>query len=128
MSKNQRKQAKRSTALRKGDQVMVISGGNKDKRPNKGKVGRILEFRGADRVVVEGVNLVTKHKRASQPGEESAKVQIPSAIHLSNVMYYAEKVKRPVRLKSHRLDDGRKVRGYVNPESGEFEQISAKSE
>ncbi|MCB0330172.1 MAG: 50S ribosomal protein L24 [Bdellovibrionales bacterium] len=115
---------RRQTNLKKGDQVMVIAGGNKKKRPNKGQVGRILGFQGEDRVIVEGLNLMTKHKRASKPGEQSEKIQKPAGIHLSNVMYYAEKVKKPVRLKARFLEDGRKVRGYVNPENGEFEQIS----
>lgn len=113
----------RSTQLKKGDQVMVIAGGNKKKRPNKGQVGRILGFQGTDKVIVEGLNLVTKHKRATKPGEQSEKTQIPAGIHLSNVMFYAEKIKKPVRLKQKFLDDGRKVRGYINPENGEFVQI-----
>jgi len=114
---------KKETALKQGDTVMVIAGGNKNKRPNKGQVGKILSFHGSDRIVVEGMNLVTKHKRATKPGEESAKVQVPSAIHVSNVMFYSEKLKRPVRLKKKFLEDGKKVRGFVHPESGEFEQI-----
>ncbi|MCB0319572.1 MAG: 50S ribosomal protein L24 [Bdellovibrionales bacterium] len=111
--------------LRKGDLVMVIAGGNKKTRPNKGQVGRILGFtgKGGDRVIVEGVNLVTKHKRATAPGEESAKRLIPAGIHISNVMYYVEKDKRPVRLKSRFLDDGRKVRGYLAKTGGEFVQV-----
>ncbi len=114
------------SALRAGDLVMVIAGGHKKKRPNKGQVGRILSFRGKkrDRVIVEGVNLVTKHKRATAPGESSEKTQIPAGIHVSNVMYYVEKEKRPVRLTTQRLDDGRKVRGYLSKDSKEFVQIS----
>lgn len=114
---------KKETALKQGDTVMVIAGGNKSKRPNKGQVGKILSFHGSDRIVVEGVNLVTKHKRATKPGEESVKVKVPAAIHVSNVMYYSEKLKRPVRLKKQFLEDGKKVRGFVHPDSGEFEQI-----
>ena len=102
---------------------MVIAGGNKTKRPNKGQVGRILGFQGSDRVIVEGLNLVTKHKRATKPGEQSEKTQIPGGIHLSNVMYYSDKIQKPVRLKQKFLDDGRKVRGFIHPETGEFEQI-----
>ncbi|NBW40142.1 50S ribosomal protein L24 [bacterium] len=114
---------KKETTLKRGDKVMVIAGGNKTKRPNKGQVGQILSFQGADRVIVEGVNLVTKHKRATKPGEESTKMQIPAAIHVSNVMFYSEKLKKPVRLKKKMLEDGQKVRGFIHPESGEFEQI-----
>ena len=111
-----------STALRKGDPVMIISGGNKDKRPNKGKVGKILRFVG-DRVVVEGVNMITRHQRASGPNTPSGKIQREGTVHLSNVMYYAEKLKKPVRVKHKFLGDGKKVRGYINPTTKEFTQI-----
>jgi large subunit ribosomal protein L24 len=128
----------RRKLLIKGDRVMVIAGGNKDKRPNKGQVGAILKFvkpargrkpkgaalsGGSLRVVVEGLNLVTKHKRASAPGEQGGKITIPASIHISNVMYYAEKEQRPVRLATRMLDDGRKVRGYISKETKEFVQV-----
>ena len=45
------------------------------------------------------------------------------SIHISNVMYYREELKRPVRIKIKMLDDGRKVRGFVNPQTKAFEQI-----
>lgn len=111
--------------LKIGDTVMVVAGGHKFKRPNKGQVGKILAFAGEnkDRVLVEGLNIVTVHQRARVPGQTSQKVQRPGSIHISNVMYYAEAHKRPVRLKSSTLADGTKVRGYLSPETGEFEQI-----
>lgn len=112
-------------ALKRGDTVMVIAGGNKNKRPNKGKVGKILEFTGSklDRVIVEGVNMVTKHQRQVSTDKPAGKIQKEGSIHVSNVMYYADKVKRPVRLKYRFLDDGKKVRGYSHPETKEFVQI-----
>ncbi len=113
---------KGKTKLKKGDPVMVIAGGNKNKRANKGQVGNITGFEG-DRVLVEGVNVITKHQRATQPGQQSAKIQKEAPIHISNVMYYVEKAKRPVRLITSTLDDGTKVRGYRDPESKEFVQL-----
>ena len=115
------------TKLKSGDTVMVVSGGNKNKRPNKGQVGKLLRFIGAkkDRVVVEGLNMHTKHKRATQPGESSGKIQLEAPVHISNVMYYAEKIEKPVKLKYQALEDGRKVRGYMDPSSGDFVQIDA---
>ncbi|MCB0359596.1 MAG: hypothetical protein KDD44_08160, partial [Bdellovibrionales bacterium] len=50
-------------------------------------------------------------------------IEKEGSVHLSNVMYYSEDLKRPVRLSSKRLDDGTKVRGFVHPESKTFEQI-----
>ena len=112
----------RST-IRKGDPVMVISGGNKTKRPIKGKIGKVLRVLG-DRVVVEGLNHITRHRRATGPNSPAQKVQVEGSMHISNVMYYVEKLKRPVRITHKVLGDGKKVRGYINPESNEFEQLA----
>lgn len=104
---------------------MVIAGGNKDKRPNKGQVGNILAFIGkkGDRVIVEGVNMITKHQRQTAPDKPSQIIKKEGSIHISNVLYYVDKIKRPVRLKSSFLTDGTKARGYTDPESKEFVQI-----
>jgi large subunit ribosomal protein L24 len=114
-----------NTALKKGDIVVVIAGGNKTTRPNKGKVGRILGFAGKnnDRVIVEGVNLVKRHQKQGLPNKPHGIIQKEAGIHISNVMYYVEKLKKPVRLKASFLADGKKVRGYINPETKAFEQI-----
>lgn len=116
-----------NSALKSGDLVMVIAGGHKEKRPNKGKVAKILRFEGKkkDRVVLEGVNMVTRHQRATQPGQQGGKIQKEAAIHISNVMYYVEELKKPVRLKHQFLDDGTKVRGYLHPEKNEFVQLAS---
>ncbi len=121
----QKVEEKVTTKLRVGDTVMVIAGGHKDKRPNKGKVGKLVRFVGKDkkRVVVEGVNFVTRHQKAKTPGAQSAKVQKEASIAISNVMYYVETLKKPVRLKMSLRDDGKKVRGYVDPSSKKFTEI-----
>ena len=115
--------------LRVGDPVMVISGGNKKKRPNIGKVGKLIRFCGEsnERVIVEGVNFETKHTRAQGPGKASGRIQREGSIHISNVMFYAEKLKKPVRLAVRTLEDGSKVRGYIDPQSKKFEQIEVRS-
>ena len=113
------------SSLKKGDLVMVIGGGNRKKRPIQGQVGRILAFRGPERerVLVEGVNMMTRHKRQSAPGKSSGKIQKEGSIHVSKVRYYVEKIKKPVRLRHQFLADGSKVRGYIDPTSKEFVQI-----
>lgn len=118
------RESRANSSLKKGDVVMVISGGNKTKRPIKGQTGKILDIRG-DRVIVEGLNIITRHKRASQPGQPSGKIESEGSIHISNVMYYAEKAKAPVRIVHKKLEDGRKVRGYNDPKKGEFVQIES---
>jgi large subunit ribosomal protein L24 len=122
-SKNGR-QSRVSSVLRKGDSVMVISGGNKNKRPLKGQVGKIKAFVGErrQRVIIEGLNLMVKHKKASTPGEEGGKIKVESSIHISNVMFYVEAIKRPVRLVSG-LVDGKRVRGYKDPKTKAFVKI-----
>lgn len=114
-----------STRLRRGDTVMVVAGGNKKTRPIKGKTGKILRFVGRDRqhAVVEGLNMVTRHHRARGPQKPAAKIQKEAPIHVSRLMFYAEKLKRPVRIGISRLVDGSRVRGYRDPGSGEFVQI-----
>ena len=113
------------TSLKKGDSVMVIAGGNKNKRALKGQVAKIKAIVGDrnDRVVLEGLNLFTKHKKAAAPGQEGGKIQVERPMHISNVMYYAEKLKRPVRLVKSTLADGKRVRGYKDPTSKKFVQI-----
>ena len=114
-----------ATDLKVGDTVMIIAGGHSTKRPNIGKTGVIKAFAGdkRDRVILEGMNLITKHKRQTSMQDQAAKVMIESPIHISNVMYYVEKIKAPVRLRSQVLEDGKKVRGYMDKQSGEFIQV-----
>jgi large subunit ribosomal protein L24 len=71
--------------IKTGDKVRVLSG------KNKGKEGTILQvFPLVERVVVEGVNVMTRHLRGrkDQPGQ---KVQFPSPIHVSNVKLISSK-------------------------------------
>jgi large subunit ribosomal protein L24 len=106
---------------------MVIAGGNKHKRVLKGQVAKIKQIVGAkgDRVVLEGLNLFVKHKKATAPGEEGGKIQVERSVHISNVMYYVEKLKRPVRLIKSVLTDGKRVRGYKDPSTKQFVQLDA---
>lgn len=105
--------------------MIIVSGGNKHKRPLKGQIGKIKSFTGAnrDRVIIDGLNLVTRHQRAVGPEKPAGKVKKEASMHVSNVMYYVESLKRPVRLKNSTLADGKKVRGYTDPKSKKFVQI-----
>lgn len=124
-SKNTVERIRPNSKLKRGDTVIVISGGHKTKRPNKGKIGKILGFTGKkkDRVIVEGVNVVKRHQKQTLPGKAYGIIQKEAAIHVSNVMFYSDKVKKAVRLKSSVLADGKKVRGFINPETKQFEQV-----
>ncbi len=71
--------------IKTGDNIRVIAG------KDKGKEGKVLQvFPVLERVVVEGLNLMTKHlkKHGSQPGQ---KIQFPSPLHISNVQLISSK-------------------------------------
>ena len=114
------------TALRVGDVVQVLCGGNsksgRDVKDCKGKVIAFLPKK--NRVLVEGVNYIKRHKRAMSAGEKGGIVTKEAAVNISNVMFYSEEAKRPVRLIMKTLDNGSKVRGYKNPQTGAFEQVA----
>jgi large subunit ribosomal protein L24 len=67
--------------VKKGDQVKVIAG------ENKGKQGTVLSvLRDKDRVIVEGVNIITKHMKPNATNPQGGVVQQEAGIHISNVM------------------------------------------
>ena len=115
-----------SRLLKVGDPVMVIAGGNPQRgRVLKGQTGKILRFLPKkDRVVVQGLNMIKRHKRGVRPGEPSGIIQKEGSLHISNLMYFSEALKKPVRLRSQRLEDGKKVRGFTHPEKKTFEQVA----
>ena len=98
--------------ITKGDLVVVISGEEKGKR---GKVLRALPAKG--RVVVEGVNIVKRHRRARQQGEESQIVEFAAPIAASKVMLIDPKDDRPTRVRRRVDTDGTVER--VSVRSGE---------
>jgi len=91
--------------IRKGDEVIVIAG--KDKGAT-GKVLRVDPRR--ERVVVEGVNLITKNIKADQQraGKESGRVTVEAPLHVSNVAIVEDG--KPVRVGYRINEDGTKVR------------------
>ena len=82
--------------IKKGDQVIVISG------RDKGKTGRVLEvLKDSDRLVVEGVQRVTKHTKVgqSQRGTRTGGIEtIEAPIHISNVMLVDPETKKGTRV------------------------------
>ncbi|CAA7624058.1 50S ribosomal protein L24 [Magnetospirillum sp. UT-4] len=97
--------------VKKGDRVVVIAG------KDKGKQGDVLAaFPKEDRVVVQGVNKVKKHQRASAAAAGGI-VEQEAAIHVSNVAHVDPKDGKPTRVGVKVLEDGRKVR--IAKRSGE---------
>jgi large subunit ribosomal protein L24 len=89
--------------LRKGDEVIVVSGNDKGKR---GKVLRVIAERGT--VVVEGIRKVKRHVK-SQPQRPGGIIEIEAPIHASNVMPVDPQTGKPTRVK-YKVEDGKKVR------------------
>jgi large subunit ribosomal protein L24 len=91
--------------IRKGDTVVVISGVNKGRR---GEVLRMMPQ--AERAVVQGVAMVTRHVKPRGMGEPGGVRQQEAAIHVSNLMLIDPRSEKPTKVGYRVLDDGRKVR------------------
>ncbi|MAI07621.1 MAG: 50S ribosomal protein L24 [Magnetococcales bacterium] len=92
-----------NTPLKKGDKVVVITG------KDKGKTGEVTQvITKTDRLVVSGVNLVTRHNKASMTSEPG-KVQKEMPIHMSNVMLADPKDGKPTRV-GYKMEGDKKVR------------------
>ncbi len=90
--------------IRKGDEVIVISGRDKGK---KGSVLRVLTDQ--DRVLVSGVHMVKRHQRQTQT-EQGGIVEKEASIHVSNVALLDPDGGDATRVGFRSLEDGRKVR------------------
>ena len=91
-----------SLKLKKGDMVKVIAGKDKDK---EGKV--IAVNRKTDRVLVEGINMITKHAKPSMTNQQGGIIHQEAPIHISNVMYLHKG--KPTRI-GFKMDGDKKVR------------------
>ena len=91
--------------VRKGDTVMVLAGKEKGK---SGRVERVLPS--GSRVMVEGINMITRHMRPRPNVRQVGRIQQESPVHISNVMLVCNKCSKPTRGRTNFLDDGRKVR------------------
>jgi len=88
--------------IKVGDTVRVIAG------KEKGREGKVLRYdREKNRVVVEGINMITKHEKQSQKNPNGGLLRVEGSIHASNVMLlYGGK---PVRV-GFTMKDDKKVR------------------
>ena len=98
--------------LKKGDKVLVISG------KAKGQSGPIVRVLVRDNMVLlDGINLVKRHRRPSAQNRKGQIVDKPMPIHASNVMLMDPKTGKPTRIKITRSKDGARERVAVK--SGE---------
>lgn len=92
--------------IRKGDQVLVITG------KNKGQRGDVLRVAG-ERVFVSNVNLVKRHTKPNpQANQAGGIVEREASIHLSNVQLFNPATNKGERVGTKTLSDGRKVRVF----------------
>ena len=99
---------KHKLLLKKGDLVQVISG------KDKGTKGKILSVdRYKQRVVVEGVNMVTKHIKPNQANQVGRIEKFEAPIHYSNVLLYCKESDRGERIRIQINDDGTKQRIFT---------------
>jgi large subunit ribosomal protein L24 len=100
------------TKITKDDMVMVMRGSDKGKT---GKVMRVFLKKG--RVLVEGINIVKRHTRATRPEETGGIIEKAAPVALSNVMLIDPKTGKPTRIRARIDKDGTKER--VSVKSGD---------
>ena len=92
--------------IRKDDKVVVIAGND------KGKEGLVLEVLPAkNKVIVEGVNMITKHSKPSAANPEGGISKTEAPLHLSNVMLLDPASGKPTRV-GRKLNDKGKLERY----------------
>ena len=91
--------------LKVGDLVQVISGKDKGKQ---GKITKILLEDG--KVIVEGINTVTRHMKPSPRNQQGGKITKDAAIHASKVMPIDPETGKPTRVRIKKSEDGTKTR------------------
>jgi large subunit ribosomal protein L24 len=92
--------------IKKNDMVMVIAG------KEKGKTGKVLRINPKkDRAIVEKLNIVKRHMRRGQAGQQQGGIlEREAPIHVSNLMLICAKCTDPTRVGHKILEDQRKVR------------------
>ena len=103
---------KRMATIRREDTVMVISG------KDKGRTGRVITVDWKrERLLIEGVNMVTRHTKPNEANQKGGLIKIEAPVHYSNVQLYNPTLERGVRVKIQTSDAG--VKNRVCVKSGE---------
>jgi large subunit ribosomal protein L24 len=99
--------------IKKGDKVVVITGDDKDLKKSR----KVLEvFPDTSKVLVEGVNIVTKHTKPSAQNTKGGIIKLEAPIHISNVLLWDAKTGGPSKAKRTR-ENGKLIR--IAKKSGE---------
>jgi large subunit ribosomal protein L24 len=90
--------------IKSGDTVLIITG------KDKGKSGKVTEVYPKDsRIIIEGLNIVKRHKKPRREGEKGQRVEVPRPINISNVKIICPKCKKATRI-GHRILEKSKTR------------------
>ena len=90
-----------SIRIKKGDEVIVLSG------TSKGKKGKVISVSPkTNKIIVEGVNMVTKHKKPRQQGEPGGIITQEAPVYVSKLMVICSKCHKPTRVGRKRLENG----------------------
>ena len=90
--------------IKRDDKVIVLSG------KDKGKSGKVIAADPkAEKVIVEGVNVATKHQKAQKKGQDGGILKIETPIYVSKVQLVCPKCGKGTRV-GHKIADGKKVR------------------
>lgn len=96
--------------IKSGDTVIVIAG------KDKGKTGKVTKTLAKEnKVVVQGINIQTKHKKARNPKDEAGLIKVEGPINASNVMYLDPKENKPSRI-GYIFEGDKKIR--ISKKSG----------
>ena len=88
--------------IKKGDQVKILSG------KDRGKMGKVLiAYPKEGKITVEGVNILTRHRRSRKQGQKGEKVQVSMPFDASNVLLVCGSCKKPTRAGFKIIDSGK---------------------
>ncbi len=91
--------------VKKGDRVKVTAGND------RGKEGEVLKvFPGEDEIVVENINMITRHQRPTARQREGGIIEQEGPIHISDVLPICPECKKPTRVGFKILENGEKLR------------------
>ena len=85
--------------IKKNDRVKMIAG------KDKGKTGKVLRvFSSEEKIIIEGLNLVKRHKKPRREGEKGQRVEVPRKVSVSNVMLVCPKCGKTTRVGYKKTD------------------------
>jgi len=91
--------------IKKGDNIIVISG------KDKGKQGKVIKVLPEDeKIIVENINLKKKHQRPKTGGKKGEKIEVPRPISISTAALICKNCGKPTRVGRKILPDGKKIR------------------